>query len=78
MVVDRFSKAAHFRVLASKFTASSVTELFSTMVCELCGLHKISVSDWDAIFTSNFWQALFKLNGTTLLLSSSYLTQTDG
>jgi hypothetical protein len=32
----------------------------------------------DPTFTINFWQELFKLQGTQLHLSSSYHPQTDG
>lgn len=35
------------------------------------------VSDIYAIFLSHFWQALFSLHGTELLLSSSYYPATD-
>ena len=40
-------------------------------------LHSI-VSDRDLTFTRNFWQELFKLQGTQLHLSSAYHPQTDG
>jgi hypothetical protein len=36
------------------------------------------VSDRDPTFTSNFWQELFKLQGTQLHLSSAYHPQIDG
>lgn len=36
------------------------------------------ISGRDRIFTSTFWQSLFKLSGTQLRLSSSYHPQTDG
>jgi len=32
----------------------------------------------DPIFTSHFWQELFKLQGTQLNMSSTYHPQTDG
>jgi hypothetical protein len=35
------------------------------------------ISDCDPVFTSKFWQSLFKLAGTSLKLSSSYHPQTD-
>jgi len=36
------------------------------------------VSDHDPTFTSNFWQELFKPQGTQLQLSISYHPQIDG
>lgn len=78
VVVDRFSKAAHFGMLPSTYTAYSVAELFSTMICQLYGFPNSIISDRDPIFTSQFWQVLFKLNGTSLRMSSSYHPQTDG
>jgi hypothetical protein len=36
------------------------------------------VSDCDPNFTSNFWQELFKIQGTQILLSTIYHPQTNG
>ena len=36
------------------------------------------VSDRDATFTSLFWTELFKLQGTTLAMSTTYHPQSDG
>jgi hypothetical protein len=49
-----------------------------TRVYRLHGLPASIVSHRDPVFTSTFWQQLFKLIGTELKLSSSYLSQTDG
>lgn len=38
----------------------------------------VIISDRDRVFTSSFWQELFKLTDTTLNMSSSYHPQTDG
>jgi len=42
------------------------------------GMPTSIVSDRDPIFTSNFCQELFKLQGTQLQLSTSYHPQIDG
>jgi hypothetical protein len=47
-------------------------------VYRLHGLPVAIISDRDPIFTSNFWQSLFKLAGAELRLSSSYHPQIDG
>jgi hypothetical protein len=38
----------------------------------------VIISDRDRVFTSAFWQELFKLKDTTLNMSSSNHPQTDG
>lgn len=45
---------------------------------KLHGLPKTIVSNKDPIFTSSFWQELFKLQGITLAYSSTYHPQSDG
>ncbi|PNX96980.1 retrotransposon-related protein, partial [Trifolium pratense] len=78
VVVDRFSKAAHFGMLPTHHTASKVADLFARMICRLHGMPKSIVSDRDPIFVSKFWQKLFQLSGTKLRMSTAYHPQTDG
>ncbi|KAK2359441.1 hypothetical protein QL285_084814 [Trifolium repens] len=78
VVVDRFSKAAHFGKLHTSFTASAVAELFAEIICKLHGMLKSIVFDRDPIFLSHFWQELFRLSGTKLRMSSAYHPQSDG
>lgn len=78
VVVDRLSKAAHFGALPTNYTASKGCTLFRDIVGKHHGIPKSIVSNKDVIFLSNFWQELFKLQGTTLKMSSSYHPQTDG
>lgn len=71
VVVDRFTKYAHFIPLRHPFTAQIVAKAVFDHVVKLHGVPKSIVSDRDKVFTSNFWQELFKLLGTQLMLSSA-------
>jgi hypothetical protein len=78
VVVDRLSKYAHFCALQHPFTTSTVAQLFMDQVFKLHGMPHSIVSDRDPTFTNNFWQELFKLQGTQLHLNTTYHPQTDG
>lgn len=72
VVVDRLSKAAHFGMLPTSFTAAKVADLFSQMFCKLHGMPQSIVSDRDPIFCSHFWRELFTLSGTKLRMTTAY------
>ena len=78
VVVDHLSKYAHFCALHHPFTTSTVAQIFMDQVFKLHVMPNSIVSNQDPTFTSNFWQELFKLQGTQLHLSSAYHPQTDG
>jgi hypothetical protein len=78
VVVDKFSKFAHFVPLRHPFTAESVAKLFLDHIYRLHGLPVAIISDRDRVFTSKFWQTLFRLAGVELRMSSAYHPQTDG
>jgi hypothetical protein len=70
VVVDLFTKYAHFIPLSHPFSAVSITQAFFQQVYKLHGLPVAIVFDRDKIFTSNFWKELFKLAGVSLHMSS--------
>lgn len=72
VVVDKYSKYAHFVPLCHPFQATGVAKLFMDDVYKLHGLPSTIISDHNRIFTSKFWQSLFKLVGTSLYMSSAY------
>ncbi|GAU44596.1 hypothetical protein TSUD_187860 [Trifolium subterraneum] len=78
VVVDRLTQYAHFIAMKSDYTSKTVAEAFMHNIVKLHGMPKSIVSDRDKVFTSTFWQHLFKLQGTSLAMSSAYHPQSDG
>jgi len=78
VVVDRFSKYAHFAALSHPYTALDVAQCYLDHVFKLHGWPQSIISDRDKVFISAFWRALLSIQGTTLLLSTAYHPQTDG
>jgi hypothetical protein len=78
VVVDKFSKVAHFIPLKHPFTALSVARAYMDNIYKLQGMPVSLVSDRDRVFTSNLWKELFGLSGVTLRMSSSSIhSRTD-
>jgi hypothetical protein len=78
VVVDRFTKDAHFLPLKHPFTAHQVDVLLLDSIVKFHGIPKTMLSDRDRIFLSNVWQSLFSLLGRKLLHSTAYNPQIDG
>ena len=78
VVVDHFTKYAHFIPLKHPYTAISVARLLFDTVVRLHGLPQYMVFDRDKVFTSHVWKELFKLLGVNLHLSTAYHPQMDG
>ena len=54
VVVDRFSKIAHFLPSSKTFDASKIAKLYCDEIVKLYGLPKTRVSDRDVHFMSYF------------------------
>jgi hypothetical protein len=77
-VVDKSTKYSHFIPVAHPFTTRTVVQLFRDHVFKLHGLPLAIITNRDRIFTSQFWQDMFKSMDAKLKFYSAYHPQTDG
>jgi len=78
VVVDCFTKFAHFIAIKHPFTAAHIARVILDIIVTLHGLPTSIVTDRDRIFVSAFWKELFKLYNINLQFSTAYHPQTDG
>jgi len=71
VVVDRFTKMAHFIPLKNR-KAKELAAIFVREIWRLHGLLKRIVSDRDTVFMSSFWQEVMRLLEVALDKLSAY------
>uniref|UniRef100_A0A8C5M8S7 Integrase catalytic domain-containing protein n=1 Tax=Leptobrachium leishanense TaxID=445787 RepID=A0A8C5M8S7_9ANUR len=78
VVVDQFTKMAHFIPCTGVPTAKETASLFFLHVFRLHGLPESITSDRGSQFTSKFWKAFCSLLHITGNLTSAYHPQSNG
>ena len=78
VIVDRFSKMAHFIPTNTTADAPTLASLFITNIVRIHGIPRSIISDRDPRFVSTFWRELFEQLQTTLRFSTANHPQTDG
>ena len=78
VIVDRFTKVAHFLPVKTSYTARQYAQLYLDRIVSLHGIPKTIISDRGAQFIARFWEQFHAALGTRLIRSSAYHPQTDG
>jgi transposase InsO family protein len=78
VMVDRFTKMAHFTPCSKSIMIEETTQLILDGIVRLHGLPEEIVSDRGPQFASKFWRRLFELLGVDIRLFSAFHPETDG
>src|SRR3954464_15840517 len=78
VVIDRFSKFAHFLPVKEAISASQLGDLYVSRIVSLHGIPLEISFDHGSIFTSRFWDSFQEAMGTHLNFSTAYHPQSQG
>src|SRR4051812_1431534 len=78
VVIDRFSKVAHFLPVKETIFASQLADLYVSRIVSLRGI-PLEISSYScSIFTRRFWDSFQEAMGTHLNFSTAYHPQSQG
>src|SRR3954466_9918732 len=75
VVIDQFSKVAHFLPIKETIYASQLGDLYVSRIVSLHGIPLEISSNRGSIFTSKFWDSFQEAIGTHLKFSTAYHPQ---
>ncbi|GKC99870.1 putative reverse transcriptase domain-containing protein [Tanacetum coccineum] len=78
VIVDRFTKSAHFIHTRETDSMETLIRLYIKEIVSRHGVPISIISDRDSYFTSRFWQSLQSALGIQLDMSMTYHPETDG
>ena len=78
VIVDRFTKSAHFLLIHKKTTLEEMAKFYVNEIVCLHGVPVSIISDRDPHFTARFWKNLQHELGTQLKFTSAFHPQMDG
>jgi transposase InsO family protein len=78
VIVDHFSKVAHFIPVKTTYKEAKLAELYISKIISLHRVPKKIVPDRGTQFTSRFWEKLHEAMDTRLNFSSVYHPQMNG
>jgi transposase InsO family protein len=76
-MVDRLTKAAHFILVKTTYSAAKLAELYMSRIVCLHGVPSKIMSDRGSQFTSKFWEHPHESMDTKLNFGSAYHQQTN-
>ena len=77
VIIDRFTKSAHFLPVKTTYTAADYAQLFVDEIVKLHGVPVSIISDRGSQFTSRFWKSFMENLGTRVDLTITFHPQTD-